>query len=204
MSANITDYTGATVNYTREKIRGVEYWVRYPQTSCKPYRVYQAIGAGNQDGPKNNLWFLSQLEARENLRRNEALARLDAQAKASASVPQVEQASAAVSAKAQRLSGGNRVVMLATFRAMVIGDHGTYDVQQFGGRWRCNCKWGLTCAHRGPCSHILAVQATTPESQSAVAPLAAMLNAGLAKMQADAQARLAQDEAELEALFKIA
>ncbi|MBX3169268.1 MAG: hypothetical protein KF760_17825 [Candidatus Eremiobacteraeota bacterium] len=109
-----------------------------------------------------------------------------------------------VSSKAQRLNQGNRVVMLSTFRAMVIGDSGTYDVQQFGGRWRCNCKWGVTCAHRGPCSHVLAVQAATPENQAAVAPLAAVLNAGLAKMQADAQARLAADKAELEALFKIA
>lgn len=110
-------------------------------------------------------------------------------------------ASRFVSDKAQRLGQSNRVVMLSTFRAMVIGDHGTYDVQQFGGRWCCNCKWGLTCAHRGPCSHVLAVQAATPETQAAVAPLAVVLNAGLAKLQADAEAQLAADKAEVEALF---
>ncbi|MFN8606871.1 MAG: hypothetical protein U0931_05030 [Vulcanimicrobiota bacterium] len=113
-------------------------------------------------------------------------------------------ASHIVTSKAQRLNQNNRVVLLSAVRAMVIGDTSTYDVTKFGGRWACNCKWGLTCAHRGPCSHILAVQAASPENQAAVAPLAAVVNAGLAKMQADAQARLAQDEADLEALFKIA
>lgn len=112
-----------------------------------------------------------------------------------------KQASKTVSDKAQRLGQSNRVVLLSTFRAVVIGDHSTYDVQQFGGRWRCNCKWGQTCAHRGPCSHVLAVQAATPEQQAAVAPLAAVINAGLAKMQQEAQARLAADKAELDALL---
>ena len=115
-----------------------------------------------------------------------------------------QQASNNVTAKAQRLGAGNRVVLLSTFRALVIGDTGTYDVQQFGARWRCGCKWGVTCAHRGPCSHVLAVQAATAEGQAPVAALASIINDGLAKRQADAQARLAQDEAELEALFKIA
>lgn len=114
------------------------------------------------------------------------------------------QASNNVTNKAQRLGADNRVVLLSTFRALVIGDTSTYDVQQFCGRWRCNCKWGLTCAHRGPCSHVLAVQAANAESQAPVAHLAAIINDGLVKRQADAQARLAQDEAELEALFKIA
>jgi hypothetical protein len=106
-----------------------------------------------------------------------------------------------VADKAVRLEQGNRVILLAAFRAVVIGDTGTYDVTNFGGAWKCNCKWGQTSAHRGSCSHIEAVKAATPETQAPVASLAQLLNDGLAKRQAEAQAQLAADEAELNALF---
>lgn len=110
--------------------------------------------------------------------------------------------SQAVTAKAIRLATNFRVVMLNTTKALVIGDHGTYDVQQFGGeRWTCNCPWGQMGFRRGECSHVTAVRMQTPETQAVVAPLAAIVKAGLAKLQADAQAQLAQDEAELDAMF---
>jgi hypothetical protein len=108
-----------------------------------------------------------------------------------------------VQQKAQRISENNRVVMLASYRAVVIGDTGTYDVTRFGSRWTCNCTWGTL---RGkPCSHVLAVQAATPETQAPVAALAAVINDGLAKRAQDAQERLAArheaDRAELDALL---
>ena len=106
-----------------------------------------------------------------------------------------------VQTKAIRLATNFRVVMVNATKALVIGDHGTYDVQDFGHGWRCNCPWGQMGFRRGECSHVTAVRMQTPETQAVVAPLAAVIKAGLAKMQADAQAQLAADEAELDALF---
>lgn len=106
-----------------------------------------------------------------------------------------------VQSKALRLATNFRVVMLSESKAVVIGDHNTYDVQQWSGRWTCNCPWGRMGFRRGECSHVTAVRMQTPETQAVVAPLAAVIKAGLEKMQADAQARLAADEAELDALF---
>lgn len=104
-----------------------------------------------------------------------------------------------VVAKALRLASNFRVVMVTESKALVIGDHGTYDVHQWdGGRFTCNCPWGQMGFRRGECSHITAVRMQTPETQAVVAPLRAVILAGLAKLQADA---LAQDEAELAALF---
>lgn len=103
-----------------------------------------------------------------------------------------------VVAKALRLASNYRVVMLSSTKAVVIGDHGTYDVQDFGHGWTCGCAWGRMGFRRGECSHITAVRMQTPETQAVVAPLRAVILAGLAKLQADA---LAQDEAELAALF---
>lgn len=116
----------------------------------------------------------------------------------------MQTASAQVQAKATRLVSNFRVVMTSSRTGLVIGDHGTYDVTKWGERWSCNCPWGQMGFRRGACSHVLAVQAQTPETQAVVAPLAAVIKAGLEKLQADAQAQMAQDEAELEALFRIA
>lgn len=106
-----------------------------------------------------------------------------------------------VQSKAIRLATNFRVVMIGETKAVVIGDHGTYDVQKFGDRWTCNCPWGRMGFRRGECSHMTAVRMQTPETQAVVAPLAAILQAGLANLQADAQARLAQDQADLDALW---
>ena len=102
--------------------------------------------------------------------------------------------------KAQRISQNHRVVMLASYRAVVIGDTATYDVTRFGSRWTCNCAWGMRNSVR-PCSHILAVLAATPTNQAPVASLAAVINDGLAKRAQDAQARHEADRAELDALL---
>ena len=188
----------STNPFQQVTVRGQRFWLRTSMygRACK---LYQAVGAGNQDGPSTGApWVRTAAAALEGLRQREEQAAREA---AAAAAPK---ASVAVIAKAQRLGQGNRVVILSSFHALVIGDHATYDVTKFGEKLTCNCKWGLTCGHRGPCSHILAVQAATPESQAPVAKLAALLNDGIAKRHADAQAWLAEDKAELDALFKIA
>ncbi len=79
-----------------------------------------------------------------------------------------------ISQKADRLVGNYRVIVTGLAQAMVIGDHDTYQVDKFQGRWRCNCRWGRYQGHWKHCSHVVAAQRALkdPASQAPVAKLA--------------------------------
>ena len=94
--------------------------------------------------------------------------------------------SPAISAKADRLCNGHRVILLGQSKALVIGDHDTYDVIKLSFRWSCNCAWGRYKSHCGGyCSHIVAVRRAlkNPRSQVPVARLAELLHNTLNSME---------------------
>lgn len=86
--------------------------------------------------------------------------------------------SQAISAKADRLCNSHRVILLGPGKALVIGDHDTYDVIKLSYRWSCNCMWGRYKSHWCDCSHIVAVRRAlkNPRCQAPVARLAEILH----------------------------
>ena len=79
--------------------------------------------------------------------------------------------------KADRLMRNHRVILLGPSKAVVIGDHDTYDLVRLGGRWKCSCPWGQRRNHWSDCSHILALRRSLldPHNQAPVARLADLL-----------------------------
>lgn len=82
-----------------------------------------------------------------------------------------------ISGKAERLYKSYRVILLGPTKALVIGDHDTYDVIKLSYRWTCNCLWGRYKSHWSDCSHIGAVRKALqdPSSQAPVARLAELV-----------------------------
>ena len=74
----------------------------------------------------------------------------------------------AISDKADRLCASHRVILLGAGKALVIGDHDTYDVVKLSFRWTCNCLWGRFKSHWCDCSHIVAVRRALKDSSSQV------------------------------------
>ncbi|MCW5870596.1 MAG: hypothetical protein KIS61_25290 [Candidatus Eremiobacteraeota bacterium] len=93
--------------------------------------------------------------------------------------------SRSISAKADRLCNSHRVILLGQTKALVIGDHDTYDVIKLSFRWSCNCTWGRYKSHGGDCSHIVAVRRAlkNPRCQAPVARLAEILHNTLNSME---------------------
>lgn len=85
-----------------------------------------------------------------------------------------------ISEKAERLNKNHRVILLSDVKALVIGDHDTYDVIKLSFRWSCNCQWGRFKSHWTDCSHVVAVRKALkdPASQAPVARLAEILHDG--------------------------
>ncbi|MBS2039156.1 hypothetical protein JST97_29505 [bacterium] len=83
-----------------------------------------------------------------------------------------------ISEKADRLNKNHRVILLSDVKALVIGDHDTYDVIKLSFRWSCNCQWGRFKSHWADCSHVVAVRTALkdPASQAPVARLAEILH----------------------------
>ena len=90
-----------------------------------------------------------------------------------------------ISAKADRLCNNHRVILLGHGKALVIGDHDTYDVIKLSFRWSCNCTWGRYESHFCDCSHIVAVRRAqkNPRCQAPVARLAEILHNTLNSME---------------------
>ena len=85
------------------------------------------------------------------------------------------------SEKADRLVHNHRVILLGLGKAVVIGDHDTYDLVRINAQWRCSCPWGQRKGQWSDCSHILALRRSliTPGNQAPVARLADLLNIAL-------------------------
>lgn len=83
--------------------------------------------------------------------------------------------------KADRLMRNHRVILLGPLKAVVIGDHDTYDLVRLGGRWKCSFPWGQRKSHWSDCSHILALRRSLvdPNNQAPVARLAELLSKAL-------------------------
>ena len=83
-----------------------------------------------------------------------------------------------ISEKADRLNKNHRVILLSDVKALVIGDHDTYDVIKLSFRWSCNCQWGRFKSHWADCSHVVAVRSALqdPAGQAPVARLAEILH----------------------------
>lgn len=96
-----------------------------------------------------------------------------------------DQWSQAISAKADRLCNNHRVILLAPGKALVIGDHDTYDVIKLSYRWSCNCVWGRYKSHYCDFSHIVAVRRAlkSPRCPAPVARLAEILHNTLNSME---------------------
>ena len=86
-----------------------------------------------------------------------------------------------ISEKADRLHKNCRVILLSNVKALVIGDHDTYDVIKMSYRWSCNCQWGRFKSHWTDCSHVVAVRKALqdPASQAPVARLAEIIHDAL-------------------------
>ena len=80
--------------------------------------------------------------------------------------------------KAERLRQNHRVVLLNHGKAVVIGDHNTYDLIKLGQKWRCSCPWGRHNHDWSECSHVIALRRALldPDSLAPVARLAELLN----------------------------
>ena len=91
-----------------------------------------------------------------------------------------------ISKKADRLKANFRVILLSGTRAVVIGDHDTYEVVRVGSKWSCNCQWGRLKSHWADCSHVVSVRRALrdPSSQVPVARLADLVNMGLSQQMA--------------------
>ena len=90
--------------------------------------------------------------------------------------------SRSISAKADRLCNSHRVILLGLGKALVIGDHDTYDVIKLSYRWSCG---GRYKSHYCDCSHIVAVRRAmkNPRCQAPVARLAELLHNTLNSME---------------------